>query len=301
MRVGGRNLPAVLGLLAPLAGCYHPRTLKPQRALDRAEPAAAASSRPLPDWVEVWSDEFTGARGSGIDTTKWRYDTADGCAQNNCGWGNNEKEYYRASRDNIALNGRGQLQIVARTAPAGLSCYYGPCRYTSAKITTRGKMWVSPGRVEARLNLAPGQGLWPAIWLLGKNIESVGWPAGGELDIMENHGSDVTTTSSAVHGPGYSGNTPFAHALARGTLDRGFHRYAIEWDSLHIRFFVDDTVHYVVSKTDVQRYGNWVFDQPFYLILNLAVGGHFDGDPQSDAIFPATMLIDYVRVYLRKN
>ena len=301
MRVGGRNLPAVLGLLAPLAGCYHPRTLKPQRALDRAEPAAAASSRPLPDWVEVWSDEFTGARGSGIDTTKWRYDTADGCAQNNCGWGNNEKEYYRASRDNIALNGRGQLQIVARTAPAGLSCYYGPCRYTSAKITTRGKMWVSPGRVEARLKLAPGQGLWPAIWLLGKNIESVGWPAGGELDIMENHGSDVTTTSSAVHGPGYSGNTPFAHALARGTLDRGFHRYAIEWDSLRIRFFVDDTVHYVVSKTDVQRYGNWVFDQPFYLILNLAVGGHFDGDPQSDAIFPATMLIDYVRVYLRKN
>jgi len=301
MRVGRRNLPAVLGLLAPLAGCYHPRTLTPQRALDRAEPAAAASSRPLPDWVEVWSDEFTGARGSGIDTTKWRYDTADGCAQNNCGWGNNEKEYYRASRDNIALNGGGQLQIVARAAPAGLSCYYGPCRYTSAKITTRGKMWVSPGRVEARLNLAPGQGLWPAIWLLGENIESVGWPAGGELDIMENHGSDVTTTSSAVHGPGYSGNTPFAHALARGTLDRGFHRYAIEWDSLRIRFFVDDTVHYVVSKTDVQHYGNWVFDQPFYLILNLAVGGHFDGDPQSDAIFPATMLIDYVRVYLRKN
>jgi len=301
MRVGRRNLPALLGLLAPLAGCYHPRTLTPQRALDRAEPAAAASSRPLPDWVEVWSDEFTGARGSGIDTTKWRYDTADGCAQNNCGWGNNEKEYYRASRDNIALNGGGQLQIVARAAPAGLSCYYGPCRYTSAKITTRGKMWVSPGRVEARLNLAPGQGLWPAIWLLGENIESVGWPAGGELDIMENHGSDVTTTSSAVHGPGYSGNTPFAHALARGTLDRGFHRYAIEWDSLRIRFFVDDTVHYVVSKTDVQHYGNWVFDQPFYLILNLAVGGHFDGDPQSDAIFPATMLIDYVRVYLRKN
>ena len=250
MRVGRRNLPALLGLLAPLAGCYHPRTLTPQRALDRAEPAAAASSRPLPDWVEVWSDEFTGARGSGIDTTKWRYDTADGCAQNNCGWGNNEKEYYRASRDNIALNGRGQVQIVARAAPAGLSCYYGPCRYTSAKITTRGKMWVSPGRVEARLKLAPGQGLWPAIWLLGKNIQSVGWPAGGELDIMENHGSDVTTTSSAVHGPGYSGNTPFAHALARGTLDRGFHRYAIEWDSLHIRFFVDDTVHYVVSKTD---------------------------------------------------
>ncbi len=266
-------------------------------ALACAPSAPRAVTTPPSGLVQVWSDEFTGPAGAGVDTTRWRYDTADGCSQHNCGWGNNEKEYYSKSPENIALNGQGQLQIVARVAPAGLSCYYGPCRYTSAKITTHGKVWVSPGRVEARIKLAPGQGLWPAIWLLGKHVETVGWPAGGELDIMENHGSDITTTSSAVHGPGYSGNTPFAHALARGTLDSGFHRYAIEWDSLRIRFFVDDTVHYVVSKTDVQQYGNWVFDQPFFLILNLAVGGHFDGDPRSDAIFPATMLIDYVRVY----
>ncbi len=264
-----------------------------------APPAPPPGPRATGEWVQVWSDEFTGPARSGIETTKWRFDTADGCAQSNCGWGNNEKEYYSASSDNITLNGQGQLQIVARVAPGGLACYYGPCRYTSAKITTHGKICVSPGRVEARITLAPGQGLWPAIWLLGKNIETLGWPAGGELDIMENHGSDITTTSSAVHGPGYSGNTPFAHALPPGSLDSGFHRFAIEWDSLHIRFFVDDAVHYVVSKTDVQQHGNWVYDQPFFLILNLAIGGHFDGDPQSDAIFPATMQVDYVRVFRR--
>jgi beta-glucanase (GH16 family) len=116
---------------------------------------------------------------------------------------------------------------------------------------------------------------------------------------MENRGSAPATTSSAVHGPGYSGNTPFAHAhaLATGTVADTFHTFAVEWDSLHIRFFVDDTVHFTVARSDVQRYGNWVFDQSFFSILNLAVGGTFDGDPRSPAIFPATMLVDYVRVY----
>ena len=263
-------------------------------------PAAVSTTPPGP-WIQVWSDEFDGAAGARIDSLKWRYDTADGCAAQNCGWGNNEKEYYRAAPENIALNGQGQLRIVARQAPpgGGLTCYYGPCRYTSAKITTRGKMDVAPGRVTARIKLAVGQGLWPAFWMLGRNITAVGWPTCGELDIMENKGSDSLRTSSAVHGPGYSGNTPFAHVnpLAHGTIASDFHTYSVEWDSLHIRYFVDDTVHYVVARSDVAQYGNWVFDQPFFVILNLAVGGNFDGDPQSDAIFPATMLVDYVRVY----
>ena len=252
-------------------------------------------------WVQVWSDEFDGPAGARIDSTKWRYDTADGCASSNCGWGNNEKEYYRTSPDNISLNGQGQLMIVARTAPAGLRCYYGACRYTSAKVTTRGRMDVAPGRVEGRIKLAAGQGLWPAFWLLGVNIGTVGWPTSGELDIMENRGSTPTTTSSAVHGPGYSGNTPFAHphVLAQGTVADTFHTYAVEWDSLQIRFFVDDTAHYTVARTQVEPLGKWAFDQSFFVILNQAVGGHFDGDPQSDAIFPATMLVDYVRVYRR--
>lgn len=277
----------VLALIAAL-GCAH---------------GARSGGGVEPGWIQVWSDEFDGPAGAPVDTTKWRYDTADGCGSGNCGWGNNEKEYYSRAPENIALNGQGQLMIVGRVAPAGLTCYYGPCRYTSAKITTRGKVDVAPGRVEARIKLAAGQGLWPAFWLLGQNIGTVGWPTSGELDIMENKGSMPTATSSAVHGPGYSGNTPFAHvrAVQRGNFTDAFHTFAVEWDSLTVRFFVDDTLHFRVTRTGVETFGRWVFDQRFFIIVNLAIGGHFDGDPASDAILPATMLVDYVRVYRRAS
>ena len=264
---------------------------------------AAIVSTPSPiTWTQVWSDEFDGAAGASIDATKWNYQTADGCKEGICGWGNNEKEYYTDASDNISLNGQGQLMIVARTAPAGLTCYYGPCRYTSGKVTTRDKMLAQPGRVVARIKLRRGQGLWPAFWMLGHSYPVTPWPAAGELDVMENKGSQPSTTSSAVHGPGYSGATPFAHAhdLSSGTLSDDFHTFAVEWDALRVRFFVDDAVHYEITRHALEQYGNSILDQPYFVILNLAVGGHFDGDPQSDAIFPATMLVDYVRVYVRQ-
>jgi len=253
-------------------------------------------------WVQVWSDEFDGAAGSRIDAAKWNYELADGCQQGICGWGNNEREYYTDGPENIALNGQGQLMIVARTAPPGLTCYYGPCLYTSGKITTRNKMLAQPGRVVARIKLPSGQGLWPAFWMLGHTSPATRWPDCGEIDIMENKGSQPVTTSSALHGPGYSGQTPFAHAhnLARGSLADDFRTFAVEWDSLFVRFFVDDALHYQITRNEVERYGRSVLDQPYFVIINLAVGGHFDGDPQSDAIFPARMLVDYVRVYARQ-
>ena len=267
----------------------------------------SASSAPRPDTTssparelkQVWADEFDGPPGGWIDSTKWHYDLGDGCQSGNCGWGNQEKEWYTSASENVSLNGRGQLQIVARSAAVGLTCYYGACRYTSAKITTRGTLDVAPGRVEARIKLPAGQGLWPAFWLLGTDIGAVGWPQSGELDIMENHGSNMTSTSSAMHGPGYSGNTPFVHSyqLAGTTFADDFHTFAVEWDSTRVAFFVDGTQHYVIQRDEVQRHGAWVFGQPFFIILNLAVGGAFDGDPRSDAILPATMLVDYVRVY----
>jgi beta-glucanase (GH16 family) len=257
---------------------------------------------PKVTWVQVWSDEFDGPAGASIDSTKWSYETGDGCQQGICGWGNNEKEYYTNTPENIALNGQGQLMIVARRAAAGLTCYYGPCLYTSAKITTRGKVLAQPGRVEARIKLPTGQGLWPAFWMLGHGFPVTPWPACGELDIMENKGSQPATTSSAVHGPGYFGATPFAHSntLASGSLADDFHTFAIEWDSLAVQFFVDSTAHYTVTRDAIEHYGKSILDQPFFLILNLAVGGQFDGDPRSDAIFPATMLVDYVRVYVQQ-
>jgi beta-glucanase (GH16 family) len=251
-------------------------------------------------WTQTWSDEFDGPSGA-INTTTWRYDTGDGCNAGICGWGNNEKQYYTASTENISLNGHGQLQIVARRAPTGLDCHYGPCLYTSAKVTTRGTRLVAPGRVEARIKLPAGQGLWSGFWMLGQGHPTVPWPACGEIDVMENKGSQPHTTSSAIHGPGYSGQTPFAHAhvLGSGAVTDEFHRYAVEWDSLHVRFFVDDDMHYQITRAAIQQHGKSVLGQSFYLILNLAVGGHFDGDPRSEAIFPATMLVDYVRVFTR--
>lgn len=272
---------------------------------------AACSSAPKPpgvdapenppverQWTLVWSDEFDGDSGAFVDTTNWRPDTADGCQLGICGWGNQEKQFYTASTDNIALDGEGHLQITARVAPAGMTCYYGPCRYTSGKITTRGKFQAQPGRVEARIKLPTGQGLWPAFWMLGSGWPTTPWPQCGELDIMEHKGSQPTITSSAIHGPGYSGATPYAHAsVARQAYFENFHVFAVEWDGAEIRFFIDSDLHYRVRRDEVQRHGAWVFDQSFFPILNLAVGGHFDGDPQSDAILPATMLVDYVRVF----
>ena len=250
-------------------------------------------------WTQVWSDEFEGAAGARVDGAKWVYELGDGCSSGNCGWGNSEKEFYTNAAENSALNGQGQLAIVARPAPAGLTCYYGPCRYTSAKITTRGKLAAAPGRVEARIKLPIGQGLWPAFWMLGNAFPTTPWPAAGELDIMEFRGSTPGSSSSAVHGPGYSGATPFTrtYSLAGGTFGDDFHRFAVEWDAEKVRFFVDDVAHYAVSRAELQQYGASVIDRPYYVILNLAVGGHFDGDPRSDSVVPATMLVDYVRVY----
>jgi beta-glucanase (GH16 family) len=287
--------------VAPIASAATALALGLLLACSSASPPVTTPTTVIPvaTWTQVWSDEFEGAAGTGVDGTKWGHDLGDGCSNGNCGWGNSEKEYYTANTENAALNGQGQLAIVARAAPAGLTCYYGPCRYTSAKITTRGKLAAAPGRVEARIKLPAGQGLWPAFWMLGNGFPATPWPAAGELDIMENRGSAPSASSSAIHGPGYSGATPFAHAtsLTSGTFADDFHVFAVEWDAQGARFYVDGFAHYGVTRADLLQYGVSILDRPYFVILNLAVGGNFDGDPRSDTILPATMLVDYVRVY----
>jgi beta-glucanase (GH16 family) len=162
-------------------------------------------------------------------------------------------------------------------------------------------MLAAPGRIEARIKLPIGQGLWAAFWMLGQGHPTIPWPASGELDIMENKGSQPKSTFSAIHGPGYSGATPFfhLHTLANGAFSDEFHLFAVEWDATQVSFFIDALLHYGVRRESLEQYGQSVLNQSFYLILNLAVGGNFDGDPQSDGIFPATMLVDYVRAYTR--
>ena len=262
---------------------------------------SSRGSNALQAWTLEWSDEFNGKAGTPVDSRIWSYDTGDGCAAGICGWGNEERESYSSAAENIALDGKGSLAIVARRASAQLKCYYGPCRYTSGKIKTQGKARAQPGRVEARIKLPEGQGLWPAFWLLGNSFPQTPWPQCGELDVMENHGHATNETSSAIHGPGYFGQTPFVHGhtLQSGKYSDDFHVFAVEWDSVRVRFFVDNAPQYTITRPEVERLGAWVFDQPFFVVLNLAVGGKFDGDPASDAIFPATMLVDYVRAYVR--
>jgi len=265
------------------------------------EPPASPSTPRDTALKLVWSDEFDGPANAAPDATKWIADVGDGCSVGICGWGNNEKEDYRDDRENVALNGSGQLAITARVAAPGRSCYYGACRYTSAKLTTRGLMNAAPGRVEARLKLPSGQGLWPAFWMLGSGHPTTPWPLCGELDIMENRGSQTDATSSAVHGPNYAGGVSFnsRSSLPFGSLTSDYHVYAVEWDANTIQFFVDTRQTFAVERSQVESKGPWVFNQSFYVILNLAVGGHLDGDPASDSIFPATMLVDWVRAYRR--
>lgn len=287
LRTRGAQWLVVAGSFAAAASC--------------ARTSSVTNPAQPPAWRLAWSDEFDGPAGAPPDTRWWTPEIGDGCSRGICGWGNEEKESYTADAANLALDGQGRLAITARLSAGGLQCHYGPCRYTSARIKTEQKVLAAPGRVEARIRLPAGQGLWPAFWLLGENIAVVPWPRCGELDVMENHGSNPASTSSAIHGPGYSGQTPFARsiALASGTFADDFHVFAVEWDSTAVRFSVDSVPSYVVTRSVVEHAGPWVFDQPFFVILNLAVGGHFDGDPRSDAVLPATMLVDWVRVYDR--
>jgi beta-glucanase (GH16 family) len=238
-------------------------------------------------WQLVWSDEFEGSAGSLPDLTKWKFDVGTD-------WGNAQLEYDTDRPENASLDGEGHLAIVARK-----ESYMGSA-YTSARIITKDLYETAYGRIEARIKLPFGQGLWPAFWMLGNNIDVVGWPNCGEIDIMEYRGQKTSRVHGSLHGPGYSGGSPVtgSYDLQNDRFDRAFHLFAVEWEKNQISFFVDDTRYLKIDRNDVP--GTWVFDHPFFIILNLAVGGHFVGPPDASTTFPQTLLIDYVRVYKKR-
>jgi hypothetical protein len=254
------------------------------------------------NWIEVvpssggpslvWSDDF-----NSINTGTWNHETGGG------GWGNNEREYYTAGQNaSIQFDAQANSNVLVlearRDNPANYNCWYGRCEYTSSRMNTSGKRTFQYGRIEARLKLPQTQGIWPAFWMLGNDIGSVGWPACGELDIMEHVGFEPTITHGAMHGPNYSGNTPFAGTnYLNEQVNANYHVYAIEWNSTSVRWFVDGVQFYSVTKSQVQGYGNWVFDHPMFLILNVAVGGNWPGSPNGSSVFPQRMYVDYIRVY----
>lgn len=244
------------------------------------------------EWELRWSDEFDGPSGTPVDSSKW---VADIGGQ---GWGNNELEYYTDRVENAALDGDGNLAIVARKDESGdLRCHYGECDYTSARLVTRGKFEFTYGRVEARIRIPRGQGIWPAFWMLGTNLTSVGWPASGEIDILENIGKEPRTVHGTIHGPGYSGTHGIGSGISiEDDFADDFHVYAIDWDSDAIRWYMDGEMYFAITPGDLGG-REWVFDHDFYLLLNVAVGGNWPGFPDSTTEFPQTMLVDYVRVY----
>lgn len=240
------------------------------------------------NWQLTWSDEFEGTSGQSPDPTKWTFDIGTGSN----GWGNQELQYYTNRVQNVATDGSGNLVITA------LKENYNGSQYTSARIKTKGKFNQQYGRFEARLKTPYGQGVWPAFWMLGNNFENVGWPNCGEIDIMELRGQLPSTINGTIHGPGYSGANPISgsYTLYNSRFDTEFHLFAVEWDAQKIDFFVDGFLYKRISKNEVP--GEWVFDQAFFMILNVAIGGNYVGLPNNNiTIFPQKMTIDYVRVY----
>jgi beta-glucanase (GH16 family) len=245
--------------------------------------AGAASSPRCPDadWSLTWSDEFDGASGSTVDSSKWAYDSGPN-------WFNGELQYYASGNTNASLDGSGNLVIEARQETREGR------QYTSARLKTEGRRTFTYGRFEGRMKLPYGQGIWPAFWMLGGNS----WPNSGEIDIMENLGREPSISYGTIHGPGYSGaNGPSAsYTLPGGAVfSDDFHVFAVEWEPNTIRWYVDDTHFSTKTPADIGG-NNWVFDHGFFFILNLAVGGEWPGNPDGTTVFPQRMVIDYVRV-----
>jgi len=249
-----------------------------------------------PSWTLVWSDEFNGGNGSVPDRTNWVIETGGN------GWGNNELEYYTNRLQNVQIQD-GNLVITARRE--GYSDNEGVFRgYTSARLKTQHKFQQAYGRFEARIQIPRGQGIWPAFWMLGDDIEQKGWPAGGEIDIMENIGKEPSVVHGTIHGPGYSGGKGISSSfsLPKGQdFADGFHVYAVEWEPDVIRFYVDDNLYATRTPTHLPRDAKWVYDHPFFVILNVAVGGDWPGTPDATTKFPQSMLVDYVRAYKRSD
>ena len=253
-------------------------------------------------WELVWSDEFQGVSGTSPDLSHWTHEIGNGFDQAITGWGNGELQYYTASAENSALDGHGNLVITAKQidpATAGLECWYGACEYTSARLISSQKFEMAYGRVEARMQLPYGPGLWPAFWMLGNNIGEVGWPTSGEIDIMENIGIEPDIVHGTIHGPGYSGGSGIggSYTLDDGNFSDDFHVFAIEWEPGEIRWYVDGNLFLTITDEDIPEDTTWVFDHPFYLLMNVAVGGTWPGSPDETTTFPQMLQMDYVRVY----
>ncbi|WMX44141.1 lectin [Streptomyces roseicoloratus] len=256
--------------------------------------AAAAPTAPAGDVAvqatTTFRDEFDAPAGTPVDGSKWNLETGDNV-------NNHERQYYTNSTRNAVHDGQGNLVITARREnPGNYTCWYGRCEYTSARLNTSGKFTQKYGTFEARLKMSRGQGMWPAFWLLGDDIGSVGWPQSGEIDVMENVGFEPNTVHGTLHGPGYSGGGGIGAGYSIGSpFADGFHTFRVEWTPEKLVWKVDGVTYQTRTPADLGG-RQWVFDHPFFLILNLAVGGDWPGNPDGSTPMPNSLTVDYVRV-----
>lgn len=254
----------------------------------------AAQSRAVTTdgWRLTWSDEFNGTDGSQPDTSKWVFDTGGD------GWLNHELETYTDRPENVRVE-RGNLLIEARredyTGSDGIARHY-----TSGRLKTLGKFAQEEGRFEARIKIPKGRGVWPAFWMEGNNVATAGWPGCGEIDVMENIGHQPGRVYATLHGPGFEAGS---YLQSRFDLPDGqslgdvFHLYGVEWTGNTVAFFLDGKQYGSIVRDTVEHGRDLPFHQPFFLLLNLAIGGDWEGPPDPSTVFPATMMVDYVRVY----
>ena len=251
----------------------------------------APSNEIVPEWEVVWEDDFEGPTSQLPDPSKWRFDIGTD-------WGNAQLEFDTDRPTNVSLDGNGNLAITAREED------YQGSAYTSGRINTMKFFDATYGRFEARIKLPTGRGVWPAFWLLGANFESVGWPDCGEIDILEYRGQEPTILHGSLHGPGYSGGNAVSgrHTYpGPGGLDLDFHTYAVEWNEERIVWLIDGQSYQTFTRGGLPNGAAWVFNHSFFIILNVAIGGHFVGPPNGQTTFPQTMLVDWVRVHQLKQ
>lgn len=242
-------------------------------------PAALAGT---PATAATWNEEFAGPAGAPPDSRRWHHDVGAG------GWGNAELQRYTARTSNARLNGRGQLEIVARQ---------NGDRFTSARLTTRGRFDFRYGTVSMRARLPAGRGLWPAFWMLGSGFPSTAWPDCGEIDVMENLGSNTRRAYGTVHGPGSLAEEGVGGStLSPTSLSRGYHVFSAAWSAREVAFFLDGVRYATVERATYPAGQEWALDHPMFLLLNLAVGGQWPGRPTRRTAFPARFRVDWVRV-----
>jgi beta-glucanase (GH16 family) len=263
-------------------------------ALQLAIAHAASTPTKAGGWTLTWSDEFNRANGSSMDPAKWTIETGG------TGWGNQELEFYTDRPQNVyQQDGNLVIRVLEEKYPGAGSV---PRNYTSARLKTQGHFAQAYGRFEARIKIPRGPGIWPAFWMLGNDFGPTPWPACGEIDIMENIGQEPDIVHGTVHGPAYAGKKGLGAPYrlpGKARVADDFHIFAIEWEPAAIRFYVDQTLYATRTPADLPKGARWVYDHPFFLIVNVAVGGAWPGNPDATTSFPQTMLVDYIRAYRR--